>query len=139
MQYDLNRFLVAQHFTYEKAIRELKNGYKDGHWMWFIFPQFQGLGKSQRANFYSIKSIDEAKAYLEDEILGKRLIECCQILLELPDRPIRKIFSYLDSLKLQSSMTLFFEVSKNQIFKKVLDKYFNGEEDKKTLKLIKNK
>ena len=92
MQYDLNRFLVAQNFTYEKAIRELKNGYKDGHWMWFIFPQFQGLGKSQRADFYSIKSIDEAKAYLEDEILGKRLIECCQILLEIPDRPIRKIF-----------------------------------------------
>jgi len=104
--------------------------------MWFIFPQFKGLGQSNMAEKYSVKSIEEAEAYLNHDILGQRLIVYCELLLQIPNKPIKQILDYPDNLKLRSSMTLFNSISKNSIFQKVLDKYFKGEIDNKTIELM---
>jgi len=134
---DLERFLRAQDVNYDKVIEELRVGKKQTHWMWYIFPQVQSLGYSKASRLYSIKSVEEAKAYLKHDILGKRLIECVKILLEIQGKSAQDIFGNLDSLKLRSSMTLFYRVSNNGVFKEVLDKYFNGKEDKRTLRIMK--
>ena len=134
--YDLTRFLEAQERSYSQAIQELKNGYKYHHWMWFIFPQYDGLAYSNRSKFYAIKSKEEAKAYLAHPLLGQRLKECCQALLEIENKSIHSILGSPDNLKLKSSMTLFWYVSQDELFKTILDKYFNGKEDERTIKLL---
>ena len=105
------------------------------HWMWFVFPQIFGLGQSATAEYYGIKSLKEAEEYLNDEVLGNRLIELCEILLSHEDKTANEIFGGIDSMKLKSSMTLFDYVSENPIFKQVIDKYFNGELDELTINL----
>ena len=135
-KHNLNRFIEAQEYIYSGVLEELADGKKYSHWMWFIFPQIDGLGRSSMAKKYAIKSKDEAKAYLSHEVLGKRLIVCCELLLKISDKPIKEILGSPDNLKLRSSMTLFNELSENPIFQKVLDKYFNGREDNRTVKLM---
>jgi len=136
MEYNLQRFIDAQNNLYEQVIKELKQGNKTTHWMWFIFPQIKGLGNSPTAVFYSISNLEEAKAYMENPILCNRLIECCQIILELKDKSANDIFGYTDAMKLKSSMTLFSLVSDNDVFERVLDMYFKGEKDSATLKIV---
>ena len=126
--YNLERFIKAQEHSYQKALKEVKNGKKCSHWMWFIFPQIDGLGSSAISKEYSIKNSQEAKDYLNHKILGKRLIEITNPLMQLKDKSVRSIFGYPDDLKLKSSMTLFRTVSpNNEIFSNVLAKYFNNE------------
>ena len=139
MKHDLTHFIQAQSFTYQQVFKELTMGYKGSHWMWFIFPQFEGLGRSPTAKKYSIKSREEAEAYLAHPLLSERLIECCQLLLNVENKSTYEILGYPDDVKLQSSMTLFKIVSNESIFQKVLDKYFEGEEDIRTIELLKSK
>ena len=134
---NLNRFLVAQKHSYQNALSEIKNGRKQSHWMWYIFPQIQGLGYSETARFYSIKDLAEAKSYLNDPILGKRLIEISSELLKLNGKSAHQIFGSPDDMKLRSSMTLFANVpNADLVFKQVLEKYFIGENDELTLEKI---
>jgi len=126
--YNLDRFIKAQQDCYQIALKEIKNGKKSGHWMWFIFPQLDGLGSSPISKKYSIKNYQEAKEYLNHKILGKRLIEITNVLMKLKDKSARRIFGFPDDVKLKSSMTLFKIVSSNnEVFSKVLAKYFNNE------------
>lgn len=128
--YNLNRFLQAQEHVYSNVLTELQSGHKTTHWMWFIFPQIEGLGQSATARFYAIKSLDEASHYLNHPVLGARLVECSEIVLGIQDRSITDIFGWPDDLKLKSSMTLFSCVANsNPVFGKVLDRYFQGERD----------
>lgn len=136
--YNLNRFIQAQNTYFEYACKELKNGEKESHWMWFMFPQLEDLGYSSMAKFYGISSINEAKAYLENDVLKSRLNILIDILLRLECNDSVKIFGKVDSMKLCSSMTLFYLVSNDQIYKDVIDKFYNGLIDKNTEKLIKN-
>ena len=139
--YNLKRFITAQdnYDTYKKVVKELSNGRKESHWMWYIFPQIKGLGMSSISQMYGIASIDEAEAYIQYPELGPRLIECCEILLQFQDKTSVDIFGDIDALKLKSSMTLFAEASNNPIFKQVLDNYYNGEKDELTLKILDDK
>ena len=125
--YNLERFINAQEHFYQKALEEVGNGKKCNHWMWFIFPQIDGLGMSSISKEYSIKNHQEAKEYLNHNILGKRLIEITSTLMKIENRSARNIFGYPDDLKLKSSMTLFKIISTNKLFSDVLVKYFNGE------------
>ena len=125
--YNLERFITAQNFFYKKALEEVKNGKKYNHWMWFIFPQIEGLGMSSISKKYSIKNHQEAKEYLNHNILGKRLIKITNTLMKIENKSARNIFGYPDDLKLKSSMTLFKIISNNKLFSDVLVKYFNGE------------
>lgn len=138
MNTDLNRFLEAQESVYEQALAEIKSGRKKSHWMWYIFPQFAGLGYSDTAKFYAIGSVEEAKAYLNHPVLGTRLREITQELLNAENSNAHRIFGSPDDLKLRSSMTLFSLVDQTPdfMFKKVLDHYFNGQSDEKTLTLV---
>ena len=138
MDSNLNRFLAAQENDYEQALAEVKSGRKRSHWMWYIFPQFAGLGRSETSKFYALKSLSEAQEYLEHSILGSRLCEITNALLEIENTNATQVFGNPDDLKLKSCMTLFSVVdeSDDNIFKKVLEKYFEGHFDKKTLKLI---
>ena len=133
----LERFVSAQEYDYEIALFEIRKGRKLSHWMWYIFPQIQGLGYSPTAQYYAIENRKEAVEYLKHPILGTRLIEISEALLSLKENDATRIMGYPDDLKLKSSMTLFYEISKNYIFKKVIDKYFEGEMDGKTLKILK--
>ncbi|MBJ6118511.1 DUF1810 domain-containing protein [Pontibacter sp. BT310] len=136
--YNLNRFLEAQENTYQTALAEIRNGRKRSHWMWFIFPQVAGLGFSETSQFYGIKTIAEATAYLNHPVLGKRLEEITEALLTIDGKTANQIFGSPDDMKLKSSMTLFAAVSDEKpVFRKVLEKYFNGQEDTKTLQLLK--
>ena len=136
MNYDLQRFHKAQIFDYPMALGEIKNGRKESHWMWYIFPQLKELGYSSTAKYYGLTK-DEAKAYLKDEILKSRLIEISQVLLELKSNDATEIFGYPDDLKLKSSMTLFSEIAPEiEVFDKVLEKFFSGKKDNKTLELL---
>jgi uncharacterized protein (DUF1810 family) len=136
---NLNRFLEAQESTYQTALTEIRNGRKRSHWIWFIFPQVAGLGFSETSKFYAIKTIAEATTYLNHPVLGKRLIEISEVLLTIDGKTANQIFGSPDDVKLKSSMTLFATVSDdNPVFLKVLEKYFNGQEDQKTLQLLKN-
>jgi len=138
-KYNLNRFLEAQLLIYEQAMLELTRGRKDSHWIWYIFPQIKGLGNSESTKLYSIKSLEESKAYLEHPLLGLRLVEACEILLGHSDRPIEEIMGFPDNLKLLSSMTLF-ELSSdsNSIFTKIIEVYFDDQRDENSLKIIKS-
>ena len=137
-QYNLNRFIEAQMATYEGVILELARGRKESHWIWYIFPQIDGLGRSDIAKLYSIKSLEEGKAYLEHPVLGPRLIKACEILLSLKDASIDEVMGFPDNLKLQSSMTLFEVLSdSNSIFTNMIEFYFDDERDEISLKLIK--
>ncbi|MCO6148925.1 DUF1810 domain-containing protein [Flavobacterium sp. NRK1] len=136
----LERFLSAQEGIYAEAISEIKQGRKQSHWMWFIFPQLKGLGHSATAEYYGITDLDEARHYLEHPVLGKRLVEISKALLELEGADANAIFGYPDDLKLQSSMTLFSRFNgANPVFKNILEKYYNGQLDRKTLFLIDSK
>lgn len=132
----LERFLSAQEHDYEIALSEIRNGRKQSHWMWYIFPQIQGLGYSSMARFYAIKDREEAVTYLNHPVLGKRLVEITEALLNLRENDARKVMGYPDDLKLKSSMTLFYVVSGRAVFKQVLDKYYFGELDEKTVSLL---
>lgn len=135
--YDLNRFIQAQANSYEIALSEIKSGKKQSHWMWFIFPQMRGPGNSQMSYYYGIKSIDEAKAYLEHNILGTRLIEISGELLNLNTYDPVEIFGSIDAMKIRSSMTLFsFVEGAPDVFKQVLEKFFAGKICLKTVELI---
>jgi len=137
MENDLSRFISAQQSTYAAALSEIKNGRKRGHWMWFIFPQIQGLGFSETSRYYAVKGLDEAKAYLDDPVLGSRLVEICHALLKLDGNNANQIFGSPDDIKLRSSMTLFAAVpGANPVFQSVLAQFFGGENDKKTLQLL---
>jgi uncharacterized protein (DUF1810 family) len=137
--FDLQRFVSAQerHDTYKNARKELLNGRKETHWMWFIFPQIDGLGHSPTSKLYAIKSAEEARQYLAHPSLGPRLLECVQILLKLEGRSASHIFGSPDDLKLKSSMTLFATVqSQEAAFARVLDTYFQGQRDSRTIALL---
>ena len=126
--YNLERFINAQENSYQIALKEIQDGKKCSHWMWFIFPQIDGLGLSSISKEYSIKNKQEAIDYLNHNILGKRLIEITNALMKLENKSARSILGYPDDLKLKSSMTLFKIISSdNEIFSDVLGKYFNGE------------
>ena len=136
MNYDLQRFHKAQKLNYPVAIDEIKNGRKESHWMWYIFPQLKELGYSSTAKYYGLTK-DEAKAYINDEILKSRLIEISQALLELTSNNATEILGYPDDLKLKSCMTLFSEIAPEiEVFDQVLQKFFSGKKDDKTLKLL---
>ena len=138
----LDRFIKAQENDYQIALDEIKNGSKDSCWMWYIFPQIKGLGLTEMSKTYAIKNIEEAIEYLNNEILRTRLIEITQALLDLGAVDIKKVMGFPDNLKLKSSMTLFREAEKeskikcDNIFQKVLDQFFEGEEDPKTLVIL---
>ena len=133
---NLERFISAQEKSYPIALSEIKKGKKQSHWMWYIFPQLQGLGFSETSKFYAIKDIDEAKEFLLHPVLGNRLVDLCNELLKLEPDNATSIFGSPDDLKLKSSMTLFSSLKINPVFQKVLDKLFNGAKDSKTLELI---
>lgn len=133
-QYNLQRFVAAQQPIFDIVCEELSRGRKRSHWMWFIFPQIQGLGHSEMAFKYAISSLDEAKAYLAHPLLGPRLLECSRLVDAVDGRSIEEIFGFPDYMKFQSSMTLFAEATAdNQIFTACLRKYFDGEPDQSTL------
>ena len=134
--YNLARFHEAQNRAYQTALQEIIEGYKWSHWMWFIFPQIKGLGHSHTSMFYAISSIDEAKAYLEDVVLGFRLREISTELLKHADKDIDSILGGIDSMKLKSSMTLFDAVSPDDVFAAVLNVFYGGKRDSLTCKLI---
>ena len=135
----LLRFLEAQQSIYSNVVKELQNGNKTTHWMWFIFPQIDGLGHSATAKYYSIKTIEEAKEFLMHPILGKRLLECTNIIAEIENKTADEIFGYTDTIKLRSCMTLFnFFAPEHKVFAAVLKKYFNSKEDEQTLSILKN-
>lgn len=134
---DLSRFLDAQQPVYSKVVAELKAGSKASHWMWFIFPQIDGLGMSAMAKRYAIGNLEEARAYLADPVLGARLKECVNLLLQVQGRSAAEIMGAPDDIKLRSCATLFREASAaDSIFQRLLDKYFEGDPDPATLKLL---
>ena len=137
LKMSLERFVKAQEESYKIALNEVKNGRKKSHWMWYIFPQIIGLGRSSTDQYYAIKSREEAENYLNHPILSKRLIEISEELLKLDSNNARKIFGSPDNMKLKSSMTLFLKISGNEVFKKVLDKFFNGDLDENTIEILK--
>jgi uncharacterized protein (DUF1810 family) len=136
-KYKLTRFVDAQNQVYLTAFSEIRNGRKETHWMWFIFPQLKGLGKSSTASYYGITGLEEARAYLKHPILGKHLVEICSALLAVEGKEASEIFGSPDDLKLQSSMTLFSQVEgADNVFQRVLDKYFRGKPDGKTMAIL---
>ena len=134
---NLQRFVDAQQPDYSIALSEIKSGRKRSHWMWYIFPQIFGLGSSETSRFYAIKSVKEAEEFLRHPLLGKRLIEICSALVQLRTNDAHEIFGNPDDLKLQSSMTLFSILPEaDPVFNKVLEKFFKGKKDKKTIDII---
>lgn len=129
----LNRFLEAQKYSYETALEEVKKGKKMSHWMWYIFPQIKGLGHSETAIYYEIKSLEEAKAYLEHDVLRNRLLQLTDELLLLTTNNPIEIFGYVDAMKLKSCMTLFEYISDIENFGKVLEKFYQGLRDEYTI------
>jgi len=135
--YNLNRFLIAQQEVYDQVVSELRQGRKRSHWMWYIFPQIDGLAYSATSKHYAIKSREEAGKYLQHPVLGARLIECAEIVVNIGGKSASAIFGSPDDLKLRSSMTLFAAVSSDKpIFSLVLDKFFHGQPDQKTLNIL---
>ena len=135
--FDLQRFIAAQEGIYSQALAEIKSGQKRSHWMWFIFPQIEGLGFSSMSQRYAIKNIDEAKAYLNHPVLGRRLRECAEAVLGVEGRSVAEIFGSPDDMKLRSCVTLFSTVSNpGSVFHRVLQKYFQGVADPKTLQRL---
>lgn len=138
MDNNLNRFLTAQENEYEQSLSEIKSGRKRSHWMWYIFPQYKGLGYSETSKYYSIQDLNEARDYLTHPILGSRLREITNELVIIEENNANTIFGSPDDMKLKSSMTLFASVdtSDEKPFNKILDKFFHGHLDEKTLDLI---
>jgi uncharacterized protein (DUF1810 family) len=135
--YNVGRFVQAQERDYEQAISELRTGRKQSHWMWYVFPQFRGLGRSSTAERYAIKSVEEAEAYLRHAILGPRLLESVQTTLNIANRSAFEVFGSPDDMKLRSCATLFASVSPSgSVFEQLLDRYFGGKPDDKTLYLL---
>ena len=131
--YDLERFVTAQGGIYGQALAELRRGLKTGHWMWFVFPQIQGLGLSHMAQRYAISSLAEARADLAHPVLGPRLIECAGVVADTPGRTAEQIFGGIDAIKLRSSMTLFHRAAPDEpVFTIVLERYYDGEPDPAT-------
>ncbi len=139
MKYHTDRFVEAHELCYPMALLEIKNGHKRSHWMWYIFPQLKGLGNSYRSRYYGISCVEEVKEYMKNKYLRNNTLEICNELLKL-DNDINNIFGYPDNLKLKSSMTLFeYSCPEEQVFKDIIDKFYNGERDKLTLDLLNNK
>ena len=137
--YDLERFLTAQEKMYPIALREMSAGCKESHWMWFIFPQLKGLGFSSTAKYYGLSGKEEAAAYLSHPVLGKRLREITTVLLKVDNNNAEEIMGYPDYLKLQSCMTLFAQISREDdalLFNRILDKFYDGKLDEKTLEIL---
>ncbi|MBS0571022.1 MAG: DUF1810 domain-containing protein [Proteobacteria bacterium] len=134
---DLNRFVRAQAGVYDIALAEIADGQKSSHWMWFIFPQIDGLGLSATSKYFAIKSVDEARAYLRHPVLGPRLIECAEAALRVDGLSAEEIFGSPDDMKLRSCATLFAAVSlPGSVFERLLGKYFTGHRDERTIRLI---
>jgi uncharacterized protein (DUF1810 family) len=134
--YDLDRFVRAQAADYDRALSELRGGKKRSHWMWYIFPQIEGLGQSPMSRRYSIKSAVEAQAYLDHPVLGSRLRECAVAVNGIAGRSALEIFGSPDDMKLRSCATLFASVSDDDVFEQMLQKYFNGQHDQETLRRL---
>ena len=134
--YDLDRFVRAQAADYDQALSELREGHKRSHWMWYIFPQIDGLGFSPMSRKYSIKSAAEARAYLDHPILGPRLQECATVVYNIVGRSAFEIFGAPDDMKLRSSATLFASVLGGGVFEQLIQKYFDGQPDEKTLQIL---
>ena len=134
---DLSRFVEAHDRSYSRALEEIREGRKQSHWMWYIFPQIGGLGLSSTSRFYAIADLEEARAYMQHPMLGAHMIEICGVLLGLSANDAEDVMGYPDDLKLRSSMTLFSQaVPSVKIFQQVLDKYFDGKMDQKTLEIL---
>ena len=136
MEQDLHRFLAAQRDTFEAALSELLDGRKLTHWMWFVFPQLAGLGRSETARFYALHSLDEARAFLDHPVLGKRLEQVVAAIIGLAEDDPRRVFGDVDAMKLRSSLTLFREAGGGPAFSEALEKYFGGSPDPQTLRLL---
>ena len=137
--FDLQRFVNAQNPVFEQVCSELRQGRKESHWMWFVFPQLRGLGKSSMADRFGISSQAEAKAYLAHPVLGARLVECTRLVNAIEGSSAQDVFGYVDSLKFRSSMTLFSLVSRgSNVFKDSLNKYFSGLPDSLTIENLRN-
>ena len=136
--FDLARFVKAQAGIYEQALAEIRSGRKRSHWMWFIFPQFAGLGHSPMAQRYAIGSIAEARAYLADPVLGTRYRECVASLQALPATTAERVFGGIDAIKLKSSLTLFDEANHEPLFSEAIGRWFEGQRDEATLKLLRD-
>lgn len=133
---DLERFVEAQELMYLMALDEVRNGRKRGHWIWYIFPQLKGLGMSENSQYYGIDGIEEARAYLQHPVLGARLREITSAFLELVGKNAQEVFGHLDAMKVRSCMTLFNEVADDDLFRNVLDRYYNGVADNRTLEML---
>jgi len=132
--YDLERFVTAQEPVLDRVLAELRRGRKASHWMWFVFPQVAGLASSPTAQHYALSGLDEARAYLAHPVLGPRLVECAELAAAVEDGSAAEVFGYPDDLKLRSSMTLFARAAPDTpAFAAVLDRYFDGEPDQRTL------
>lgn len=137
MNYDMSRFMKAHELDYQRALAEIKDGKKVSHWIWYIFPQMKGLGRSSMSDYYGIQDLEEAKAYLADPILGKHLIEICGALLSLDSNDATEVLGQPDDRKLKSSMTLFDAATESlDVFQRILDKYYHGKKDYRTLKML---
>ena len=142
MDYDLDRFVKAQEYDYDTALREIRGGRKRSHWMWYIFPHLQGLGYSSTSQYYGIRDLEEAKDYLEHPVLGPRLVEISEALLTLDTDDAGAVMGYPDNLKLHSCMTLFelaafdLEAPALHVFSRVLEKYFAGHADSRTREIL---
>jgi uncharacterized protein (DUF1810 family) len=138
-EHNLNRFIEAQNRDYPQALAEMRNGRKRSHWIWYIFPQIHGLGFSSTSEYYAIRSLDEAKDYLQHPVLGSRLIEITKAVLAHNGKTANQIMGSPDDLKLKSCMTLFNLLENtNPVFQEVLDNYFNGMQDQKTIAIVKS-
>jgi len=137
---DLARFVTAQDQTYDQVVQELTKGAKQSHWMWFIFPQIIGLGRSPTAQRYAITDLEQAKRYLADPVLGARLRQCVQLVLAHSGKSAEEIFGYPDDLKFRSCLTLFAQAaaegSDRLVFIKALDQFYDGEPDPRTLEIL---
>lgn len=137
MNDDLSRFLKAQQSDYGRALAEIRAGKKSSHWMWYIFPQLKGLGRSATSEYYGIRDLDEARAYLAHPVLGARLDEICRALLALDTDNATQVMGWPDDKKLKSSMTLFDAATESSsVFRMVLDKFYHGKRDRRTLRML---
>lgn len=132
----MQRFIDAQNQVFDKVVEELSHGFKETHWMWYIFPQITGLGQSTTAKYYELQNIDEINEYINNELLMQRLYTLCRI-LKKQTNSAEEIFGYPDVLKFKSSMTLFDYYKQNEIFNELLEKFYQGQRDEETIKIIK--
>jgi uncharacterized protein (DUF1810 family) len=134
--FDLDRFVEAQAGTYEAALAEIRAAAKRGHWMWYVFPQLSGLGRSEMARHFAIRSLAEARAYLKHPLLGARIAACVVALQDLGDATAESVFGNVDAMKLRSSLTLFEAAGADPLFAAAIDRWFGGRRDEATLRLL---